>query len=66
MYQPPSGDAIRLDFVDREDIGRELRAGRSREGYLLLARINLAEFGSGWKSLSRLLLVKGISWADEK
>ena len=66
MYQPPSGDAIRLDFVNCEDIERELRAGRSREGYLLLVRIDLAEFGSGWKSLSRLLLVKGISWAYEK
>ena len=45
---------------------RDLRAGRNTEGFPLLARTNLAEFGAGWKSLSRLLLVKGTSWAYEK
>ena len=66
MYQPSAGDAIRLDFVNREDMERDLRAGRSTEGFPLLASTDLAEFGAGWKSLSRLLLVKGISWAYEK
>ena len=65
-YQPQAGDAIRLDFVNREDMERDLRAGRNREGIPLLASTELAEFGAGWKSLSRLLLVKGISWAYEK
>ena len=65
-YQPQTGDTIRLDFVDRAHMERELRAGRNAEGYPLLARTDLAEFGAGWKSLSRLLLVKGISWAYEK
>ena len=65
-YRPQEGDAIRLDFVNREDMERDLRAGRNREGFLLLAHTDLAEFGAGWKSLSRLLLVKGISWAYEK
>ena len=65
-YEPSAGDAIRLDFVNREDMERDLRAGRSREGFPLLARTDLAEFGTDWKSLSRLLLVKGISWAYEK
>ena len=45
-YQPSADDAIRLNFVNREYMERDLRAGR--------------------KSLSRLLLVKGISWAYEK
>ena len=66
MYQPQEGDAIRLDFVNREDMERDLRAGRNREGFPILASTELAEFGAGWKSLSRLLLVKGISWAYEK
>ena len=65
-YQPSAGDAIRLDFVNREDMERDLRAGRNREGFPLLARTDLAEFGAGWKSLCRLLLVKGMSWAYEK
>ena len=65
-YQPPEGDTIRLDFVNREDMESDLRAGRNRKSIPLLARTDLAEFGAGWKSLSRLLLVKGISWAYEK
>ena len=65
-YQPPVGDTIRLDFVNREDMERDLRAGRNTGGFPLLAHTDLAEFGAGWKSLSRLLLVKGISWAYEK
>ena len=65
-YQPSEGDAIRLDFVNREDMERDLRAGRNRAGFPLLASTDLAEFGAGWKSLCRLLLVKGMSWAYEK
>ena len=65
-YQPSAGNAIRLDFVNREDMERDLRAGRSTEGFPILASTDLAEFGAGWKSLSRLLLVKGMSWAYEK
>ena len=66
MYQPSTSEAIRLDFVNREDMERDLRAGRNREGFPILASTELAEFGAGWKSLCRLLLVKGISWAYEK
>ena len=65
-YRPQEGEAIRLDFVDREHMERELRAGRNREGFSILASTDLAEFGADWKSLSRLLLVKGMSWAYEK
>ena len=65
-YRPQAGDAIRLDFVNREDMERDLRAGRDREGLPILASTDLAEFGTGWKSLSRVLLVKGMSWAYEK
>ena len=66
IYEPQSGDSIRLDFVNREDMERDLKAGRNTEGFPILARTDIAEFGAGWKSLSRLLLVKGISWAYEK
>ena len=66
MYRPQEGDGIWLDFVNREDMERELRAGRKREGISILVSTELAEFGAGWKSLARLLLVKGMSWAYEK
>ncbi len=65
-YQPLAGDSIGLDFVNREDVERELRAGHVRAGLPILASTPLAEFGKGWQSLSRLLLVKGMSWAYEK
>ena len=65
-YQSQEGDAIQLDFVNREEMELDLRAGRNREGLPILASTKLAEFGADWKSLSRLLLVKGMSWAYEK
>ena len=65
-YVPSEGETIWLDFVHREHVERELRAGRSAKGLRLLTRTRLAAFGEGWKSLSRLLLVKGMSWAYEK
>ena len=43
-----------------------MKAGRSTKGFSLLTHTKLAEFGVGWQSLSRLLLVKGISWSYEK
>ena len=65
-YQPQESDAIRLDFVNREYMDQELKAGRNQDGFRILASTDLAEFGADWKSLSRLLLVKGMSWAYEK
>ena len=66
VWEPREGDDVRLDFVNRDDMERDLRAGREREGWPLLARTQLATFGQDWKSLSRLLFVKGMSWAYEK
>ena len=66
IWEPREGDNVRLDFVNREDMERDYRAGREREGWPLLTRTKLATFGQDWKSLSRLLLVKGMSWAYEK
>ena len=65
-YLPSASDVIQLDFVNRQDMERDWRAGQIREGFPILASADLAEFGVGWKSLSRLLLVKGMSWAYEK
>ena len=65
-YIPQAGDAIELSFVNRELVDSELREGRSSDGVPVLASTNLATFGVDWKSLSRVLLVKGMSWAYEK
>ena len=66
IWEPRDGDDVRIDFVNREDMERDSRAGRERDGWPLLTRSKLAKFGEDWRSLSRLLLVKGMSWAYEK
>ena len=66
MYEPLKDETIRLSFVDRDEMDRDMKAGRIREGTPLQTQVDLAEVGAGWKSLSRLLLVKGISWEYEE
>ena len=66
IYRPVSSDDIKLDFVDREYMENAARAGQKTEGFTLLASTKLAEFGAGWRSLARLLFVKGTSWTYEK
>ena len=66
IYRPLSGDDIELDFVDREYMEGVERSGQKMDGLRVLTRAKLAEMGSDWKSLSRLLFVKGMSWAYEK
>ena len=65
-YQPSRDDIIRLSFVDRERIEERARQGETSEGWPIIANANLAEMKAGWKSLSRLLFVKGMSWEYEK
>ena len=65
-YQPSKDDIIRLSFIDRERMEQRVRQGETSKGWPIMADTDLAQFGVGWKSLSRLLLVKGISWAYEK
>ena len=66
VYEPLKDDTIRLDFLpDREAMDRDLKAGRQRGGTPIQLTIDLATFGADWKSLSRLLLVKGMSWEYE-
>lgn len=65
-YIPQTDGGIRLNFVNREHVERELKEGRSREGHPILASTELAKFGADWQSLARVLLVKGMSWAYEK
>ena len=66
IYRPLTSDHIDLEFVDREYMEGIERAGRKEDGLQVLTTTKLAKLGSDWKSLSRLLFVKGMSWAYEK
>ena len=65
-YEPTKDDVIRLLLVDREHMEQEARAGRTGDGYRILCHVDLGEFCADWKSLSRLLFVKGASWEYER
>ena len=65
-YEPAKDDVIRQFFVDQERLEQEARTGKARERYVILFDVDLAEFGADWKALSRVLFVKGASWAYEK
>ena len=65
-YQPSKDDIIRLSFIDRESMEQRARLGETSEGWPIMADAALAEMNAGWQSLSRLLYVKGMSWAYEK
>ena len=66
VYEPLKDETIRLGFVDRDEVDRDMKAGRKREGTPLQTQVDLAEMGEEWQSLSRLLLVKGTSWEYEE
>ena len=65
-YEPTKGDVISLLLIDRNRMEQETRAGKTTKGYPILSNVGLAEFCSDWKSLSRVLFVKGASWEYEK
>ena len=66
IYRPLSGKGIELEFVDREYMESVERMGQKTDGLRVLTTARLAEFESDWKSLSRVLFIKGMSWAYEK
>ena len=66
VCRPLSSDDIELEFVDRDYMESAARAGQKTDGLRILTSTTLAQFGADWKSLARLLFVKGMSWAYEK
>ena len=66
VYEPGKDDVIRQQFIDHERLNRDVRTGKTGEGYVILCDVNLAEFGSDWKALSRVMFVKGAPWSYEK
>ena len=65
-YEPTKDAIIRLRLIDREHMEQNARAGKAGNGYRILCDVGLAEFCGDWKSLSRLLFVKGASWEYER
>ena len=65
-YEPARDDVIRLLLTDRERMEKNARDGTTTSGYPILSSVDLAEFCSDWKSLSRVLFVKGAAWEYER
>ena len=65
-YRPASDNIIQLSFYDRERLQEQTRQGETPNSFTVIATVDLAEMGAGWRSLSPLLFVKGMSWAYEK
>ena len=65
-FEPASNDMIRASFVDRESMEQNAAAGKIVLGYQILCSVDLTAFSPDWKSLARLLFVKGKGWAYEQ
>ena len=66
MYEPTRGDVVQAAFVDRESMERDAAAGKILLGSRILCSVNLTTLSSDWRSLARLLFVKGMGWAYER
>ena len=67
VYYPLRNQDILMDFVDRERMDSDFKAGIDIKGsHSILTSAKLTEFGSDWKALARVLFVKGMSWQYEK
>lgn len=65
-WQPERSDVVQAAFIDREAVQRDAAAGRVVLGYPILCSVDLTTLSPNWKSLARLLFVKGIEWAYER
>ena len=65
IYEPTKGDVIQLKFANREQMERESRSGKTRQGIPILGTVDITQLGTDWKTLSRVLFVKGSSWEYE-
>ena len=66
MYDPTRGNAVQAAFVDRESMERDAAAGKVVLGHHILCEVNLTTVSPDWRSLARLLFVKGTGWAYER
>ena len=66
MYEPTRGDMIQAAFVDHESMERDAAAGEVVLGSPILCSVNLTTLSPDWRSMARLLFVKGKEWAYER
>ena len=66
QYEPAVSDAIQMVLSDREQTDRNARSVESVGWVSFLTKVPLTELGAGWRSLTRLLFVKGSSWESEQ
>ena len=66
MYQPTRDDVVQAAFVDHESMERDAAAGKVVLGRPILCTVKLTTLSPDWRSLARLLFVKGIDWAYEQ
>ena len=66
MYEPTRGDMIQAAFVDHESMERDAAAGKVVLGSPILCSVNLTTLSPDWRSMARLLFVKGKEWAYER
>ena len=66
MYQPTRDDVVQAAFVDHESMERDAAAGKVVLGRPILCSVNLTTLSPDWRSLARLLFVKGIDRAYEQ
>ena len=66
-YTPTRDNMIRLNFVDEESRKRKIQEGDLSPGTTLLSpAIDFVKLQKDWRTLARLLFVKGKSWEYEK
>ena len=65
-YTPDRDDIIRMFLTDRERIERNRLSGIPQEGIPISGKAGIAQIGAGWKALSRMLFIKGLSWEYER
>ena len=67
VYEPLKDNVIRLHFVDEERRKRKIQEGDMSTGIPILnVDADFMEFRKDWRTLSKLLFVKGKSWEYEK
>ena len=66
VWQPMKGHVVQAAFIDHEAMERDAAAGKVVLGRRILCSVDLTTLSPDWKSLARLLFVKGMEWAYER
>ena len=66
VYEPTRDNVVQAAFVDHESMERDAAAGKVVLGRRILCSVNLTTLSPDWRSMARLLFVKGKEWAYER